>query len=140
MKKLLLLAVSLISLTAFAQQEITAGKNPNVKVSSKQMYAVGSEIQALVVVSAEDQSLVGQPIVCQVVETRRSNMSGQEGCLILRPLFIQTDSKQIALEHDDIYLRGKNRCNVKRWGLIPGFWPGGGAKMKKDATYKLYIK
>ena len=138
-RNLLLLAASILSLAAFAQSEIIAGKNPEVEVTSKMKYAVGSEIQALRVISAEDQSLIGKPIVCRVVERRKSNMSGQEGRLVLRPLFIQCYDRQVALEHDDIYLRGKNRCNIKFWIPI-AFWAGGGAKMPKDATYKLYTK
>ena len=139
MRKLLFIAVSFLSLTTFAQSKITAGKNPDVEVTSKKRYAVGSEIQALKVISADDQSLVGKPIVCRVVETRRSNMSGHEGRLVLRPLFIQADGKQLELDRDDIYLRGKNRCNIKFWIPI-AFWAGGGAKMPEDATYTLYIK
>ncbi len=131
--------VSLFSLTAFAQQEITAGKNPDVQVSSKMRYAVGTEIQALKVLSANDQSLIGKPVVCQVVESRRSNMSGQEGRLVLRPLYIQADGKQVALEHDDIYLRGKNRCNIKFWIPI-ALWAGQGAKMSSKTIYTLRIK
>lgn len=139
MKKLLLLVVSFLSLTAFAQSEITAGKNPKVEVTSKMKYEVGSEIQALKVISAGDPNLVDKPIVCRVMETRRSNMSGQEGRLVLRPLYILADGKQVDLQHDDIYLRGKNRCNIKFW--IPfALWAGGGAKMSKDARYTLYIK
>ncbi len=102
-------------------------------------YKVGTEIQALKVISADDQSLIGKPIVCSVVETRRSNMSGQEGRLVLRPLFIQANGKHIELEHNDIYLRGKNRCNIKFWIPI-ALWAGGGAKMPKDAQYTLYTK
>ncbi|WP_288275549.1 hypothetical protein [uncultured Prevotella sp.] len=139
MKKYLFLAVSFLSLTAFAQSEITAGKNPDVEVSSKMKYEIGTEIQALKVISANDESLVGKPIVCRVVETRRSNMTGQEGRLVLRPLFIQADGKQVDLMHDDIYLRGKNRCNIKFWVPI-ALWAGGGAKMPKNAKYTLYIK
>ena len=138
-RKVLLLAVSILSLTAFAQSEIIAGKNPDVEVTSKMKFAVGSEFQPLKVISAEDQSLVGMPIVCRIVERRKSNMKGQEGRLVLRPLYIQCYDRQVALEHDDIYLRGKNRCNVKFWIPI-AFWAGGGAKMPKDATYKLYTK
>ena len=139
MKKLFLLAVSCLSLTAFGQSKITAGKNPNVEVSSKARYPIGTEIQALTVISADDASLIGKPIVCSVVETRRSNMTGQEGRLVLRPLFVQADGKQVALQHDDIYLRGKNRCNFKFWCFF-AIWSGQGAKMSKKATYTLYTK
>jgi len=139
MKKIIFIALSFFTLSAVAQTTVIAGKNPDVKVSSKMKYDVGTEIQALKVLEADDQSLVGKPVVCQVVETRRSNMSGQEGRLVLRPLFIQADGRKVLLEHDDIYLRGLNRCNIKFWIPI-AFWAGQGAKMPKDARYTLYLK
>lgn len=143
MKKILFVVASLFSLASLAQSEITVCKNPAVKVSSSARYAVGTEIEALKVLQAEDPSLIGKPVVCRVVETRRSNLSGQEGRLVLRPLYVKADNAPVAVQHDDIYLRGKNRTNVKKWlgtvTIVLAFVPGGGAKMPETAKYTLQL-
>ena len=107
-------------------------------------YAVGTEIRALRVIEADNQELIGMPIVCRVMESRKSNINGQEGRMVLRPLYILLYGNKVELQHDDIYLRGKNRSNVKFWLSVPIFplifVPGSGAKIKKDDTFKLTIK
>jgi hypothetical protein len=45
--------------------------------------------------------------------SRKSNLSGAEGQLVLRPLYIEKDLEQIPLVPNDIYRRGLNRTNVK---------------------------
>lgn len=142
MKKFFIVVASLFSLASFAQSEITVCKNPVVNVSSSARYAVGTEIDALRVLQADDPNLIGKPVVCRVVETRRSNLSGQEGRLVLRPLYVKADTVSVAVQHDDIYLRGKNRTNVKKWlswTIVLQYVPGGGAKMSETARYKLQL-
>ena len=51
------------------------------------------------VIQAEDTSLIGKPVRCQIIERRKSNLSGLEGRLILRPLYIEKDSLQVPLIH-----------------------------------------
>ena len=74
-------------------------------------------------------------VYAEVLECRKSNLSGSEGRLIIRPLYIKTKDGGRIYVHGDIYLRGLNRTNVKFWlGFIPFMWfvPGTGAKTASD--------
>lgn len=100
--------------------------------------------QIFEVVNAANKSLIGKKVVCKIVETRKSNISGLEGILTIRPLYIDNETNgQIQLLPTDIYLRGKNRANVKFWTsflIIPTFIPGTGAKLPDDKEFEFYIK
>ncbi|MBQ6189119.1 MAG: hypothetical protein IJK45_02980 [Bacteroidaceae bacterium] len=142
-KMLMMMLISTMSICAQAQKEIRAGKLDDVEVSTKLRLKVGTELKALKVTEAADASLIGKPIICRVMESRRSNITGLEGHLVLRPLYIDNNGTRVDLEHDDIYLRGKNRGNVKfwtSWTIVMAVFPGQGAKVKKNDSFILYLK
>ena len=93
---------------------------------------VGKNYYLFEVTQAKDTSLIGKPVVCQIIERRKSNLSGIEGRLILRPLYIETGSRHVTLVQNDIYRRGLNRTNVKIWTLIPWFIAGSRAEILPD--------
>lgn len=102
------------------------------EISSSSDINVGSSYYLFEVMEAEDSSLIGKPVVCQVIERRKSNILGSEGRLILRPLYIEKGSLQIPISSSDIYRRGLNRTNIKFWFsplIVPLFIPGTGAKI-----------
>ena len=108
--------------------EIVAIKTRDKAVNTSAGLGVGADYELLQVQAAKDPALVGCPIVCNVLESRKSNASGAEGRLIIRPLYIKTkDGSKVRLEHDDIYKRGLNRSNVKAWTcwtIVMLFVPG----------------
>ena len=74
-------------------------------------------------------------VYAEVLECRRSNMSGAEGRLVIRPLYIKTKDGGRIYVHGDVYVRGLNRTNVKMFlGFLPFMWfvPGGGARTGSD--------
>ncbi len=84
------------------------------------------------VVEAEDTSLVGKSVACQIMSIRKSNISGSEGRFILRPLYVSKDSTQVPIAPIDIYRRGLNRANIKFWLsplIIPIFIAGSKAEI-----------
>lgn len=135
-----------VSPRAFSQvaspnADIYAVKNAALKVSSRANLQVGSYYPLLQVARAQDMKLAGADIICQILERRKSNLTGTEGVLRFRPICIRlTDGTEIQLVHDDIFLRGRNRSNVKLW-LFP-FFPvaGEGAKLNPDQEIPLYFK
>lgn len=121
--------------------DIYAVKNPALEVSSKANLEVGLYYPLLQVARAQDMKLVGADIVCQILERRKSNLTGAEGVLRFRPICIRlTDGTEIQLVHDDIFLRGRNRSNVK-WWLFP-FFPvaGEGTMLDPYMEFPLYFK
>ena len=95
-----------------------------------------------VVSSALDKDLKGCPVKCKVTQVRKSNISGSEGRLIIHPLYIKKGNEKVKV-FGDIYVRGKNRTNVKFWlGFLPPMWfiPGTGAKIYKDDCFTIYLR
>ncbi|WP_146739455.1 hypothetical protein [Pseudoprevotella muciniphila] len=147
MKRILILMMAFtIAICSNAQnsnKEIIAMRYLSPEIASSSNFKVGSEVKALRVENATDKSLITCPIICKVMQRRKSNIFGQEGYMVLRPLYIETPNKLIPLEHDDIYIRGKNRCNVKfwlSWTVIMVFVPGTGAKIKEEDRFVLTLK
>lgn len=121
--------------------DIYAVKNTALEVSSRANLQVGSYYPLLQVARAQDMKLAGADIICQILERRKSNLTGAEGILRFRPICIRlTDGTEIQLVHDDVFLRGRNRSNVK-WWLFP-FLPvaGEGAKLDPNMEIPLYFK
>jgi hypothetical protein len=133
------------SVIVLAKDEVLVRKIESVKVTSSSPHEYGMDYPIFRVVKAEDKSLIGDEIVCKIVEKRKSNLSGAEGRLTIRPLYI-IDSKKgkIRLMPTDIFLRGKNRANVKTWFQFPVFplffIAGSGAELPGDTDYVFYIK
>lgn len=121
--------------------DVYAVKNAALNVTSKVRYKVGAYYPLLQVARAKDMKLAGADIFCQVIERRKSNLTGAEGVLRFRPICIRlTDGTEIPLMHDDIFLRGRNRSNVK-WWLFPMLpIAGEGAKLNPDQEIPLYFK
>ena len=82
-------------------------------ISTSSGLEVGKNYFLFEVVKCEDVSLKGKRVACQVMVSKKSNLSGAEGQLVLRPLYIEKDLEQIPLVPNDIYRRGLNRTNVK---------------------------
>lgn len=82
-------------------------------ISTSSGLEVGKNYFLFEVVKCKDESLKGKRVACQVLVSRKSNLSGAEGRLVLRPLYIEKDLEQIPLVPNDIYRRGLNRTNVK---------------------------
>lgn len=124
-------------------KDISARSLSKIKSSSK--LKVGSYYKLFEVTRAEDTSLLGGYVICQVVDRRKSNILGSEGRLVLRPISIERlDGSQVRVTPTDIHKRGKNRTNVKFWtslvSLIPAFIPGTGAVIKQGESIKLRLE
>jgi len=98
-------------------KSIKASRKKGVKLNTSNRDLVeGCYYELLTVVSAEDKSLIDCPIVCQVIQRRRSNISGAEGRLVIRPLYIlDKTGKPLYLKTSDIFRRGKNIECSKFW-------------------------
>lgn len=117
----------------------TYAKRP---ICSSSAIEVGKCYTLFRVVEAEDTSLIDKLVICQVIERRKSNIFGAEGRLILRPLYIETDSQKIPLVPTDIHRRGKNISNAKFWLsflIVPIFLPGKGAVIIPKENFVLTI-
>ena len=108
-------------------------------ISSSSKIETGKNYYLFEVTQAEDTSFIGKPVVCQVLERRKSNILGSEGRLRLRPLYIEKGTLQIPLVPNDIYRRGLNRTNVKVWTLIPWFIAGSKAQIKPEEEIVLTL-
>lgn len=121
---------------------ITACPIVNINTSSKM--EVGDKRCLLQVKDAADKELIGCNIMCQIMEKRKSNISGSEGRLIIRPLFIiNKDNQAVRLLPTDIYKRGKNRANAKFWlsfAVIPAFVAGSKAEIEQNETFELRLE
>lgn len=94
------------------------------------------------VYDAQDKELIGCPVICQVLQVRKSNIMGSEGRLVIRPLYIKKGDEKINV-FGDIYARGLNRTNVKFWlTFLPPiiFIPGTGAKIYPNDLYPIYLR
>lgn len=119
--------------------EIVIGLPAGSKVTSSIYRVRGHRFKMLEVTRSIEDRLIGCPVTCEVINTRKSNLSGAEGILTFRPLYITAeDGTIIRLKHDDITVRGKNRTNVKTllaWCPITWFIPGGGAKVRFEDEF-----
>lgn len=117
----------------------------NDMVSTSVLTQEGLRANLFCVSRSANQNLTDCHVTCEVVSTRKSNIGGAEGRLVIRPLYINAkDGSRVELNHDDIYLRGKNRTNVKFWTqilLFPmAFVPGTGAKAEPNREYIVTLK
>ena len=104
-------------------------------IKSSSSLEIGKNYYLFVVKEAEDTTLIGKPVICQIIEKRKSNISGSEGRIILRPLYVEKDSLQVPIVPNDIIRRGLNRTNFKFWTsilIIPNFIAGSRAEIKPD--------
>ena len=135
MKKLLLLLV-LFPWGLYAQEykqysEIVI--KPNWLITSSNVY-LGQVEEFFSVESAPDKGLIGCRVVGKVLEVRKSNISGSEGRLKIRPLYIIKGDEKISVD-GDIRVRGKNTTNAKFWLFFihfSWFFPGEGAKITTE--------
>lgn len=103
---------------------------------------IGSQHVLFFVHDALDKDLIGCPVVCKIVQVRKSNISGSEGRLVIRPLYIDKKGEKIKV-YGDIHARGLNRSNVKFWlGFLPPMWfiPGTGAKIYPTDQFTVYLR
>lgn len=123
--------------------EIIAGLPEETKVTSTIFKTPGHRFKMLEVKKASDERLVGGKITCQVINSRKSNIMGTEGMLIIRPLYITLeDGTIIKTKHDDIYIRGRNRQTIKFWmSFLPPMWfiPGEGAKIRPTDEFPIML-
>ena len=104
-------------------------------IKSSSSLKIGKSYYLFEVKQAEDTTLIGKPVVCQIIARRKSNISGSEGRLILRPLYVDKGSIQVPLVPNDICRRGLNRTNFKFWTsflVIPIFIAGSGVKIMPE--------
>lgn len=144
MKNLLLLLM-LLSLKIYAQdnkaylkQDVTI--RPTRVISSSEGRSVNPE-PLFKVYKAKDRSLKNCIVYAQVIESRKSNLSGSKGRMIIRPLYILDNNGNKISVYGDIFLRGLNRANVKMiFFFIPFMWfvPGGGVKTDSDEFHIYY--
>lgn len=107
----------------------------NKTISTSSHLTTGQNYYLFEVVQADDSSLIGKPVICKVIDIRKSNISGSEGRMFLQPLYVEKGTVQIPLAPNAIYRRGKNLTNVKFWLsflIVPVFIPGSGAKIKPE--------
>lgn len=126
------------------EKTIIAKPISGVIISTNAGFEAGEVSMLLQVTKADDKSLVGEKIACEIIESRRSNISGAEGRLILRPLYIFTkDKRLIHLLPTDIHRRGKNFQCGKFWLsplIIPIFVPGTGARIFPNEEFVLRLE
>lgn len=141
MKNLLLLLL-LLPLGLYAQEEMNyVSRSVTIKparyISSSTEW-IGKKGAMFKVVRARDASLIDCDVFAKVLECRKSNLSGSEGRLIIRPLYIMDkDGNKISV-YGDIYIRGVNRTNVKFWVPFMWFIAGGGAGTDSD-EFQIYF-
>ena len=109
-------------------------------IKSSSALETGKNYYLFEVAESEDTSLIGKPVICQIIERRKSNVTGVEGRLILRPLYIEKDSLQIPVVPTDIHRRGLNRSSVKFWLLIPSFVAGSKAEILPEERIVLSLE
>lgn len=130
--------------TVLEPNEIEIGLMPGNLLSSSMPYLAGVRINVLEVKKSQDESLMGCPVTCQIMERRKSNILGSEGRLIIRPLYItKQDRSKVYCVNSDIFVRGLNRTNVKFWTsfFLPMlFVPGSGAKIMPEDRFIVRIE
>lgn len=124
------------------QREIIA--KPINRICTSSEYTIGKDYRLLEVDNALEKKLIGCNIMCRIIEKRKSNISGSEGRLIIRPLYIiNNDGSKIHLQPTDIVKRGLNLANIKFWLaplVIPMFIPGTGAAISEGEEFELRIE
>lgn len=124
------------------EKDITACSVMEINTSSE--IEVGEKIRLLQVKEASNKELIGCDIMCQIIEKRKSNISGSEGRLTIRPLYIvNKDNQPVRLLPTDIHKRGKNRANVKFWTsivMVPMFIAGSKAEIEQNETFELRME
>lgn len=145
MKNLLLLLM-LLPLSLFAQEEKSyLSRSVTIKparyISSSTEW-IGKKGAMFKVLRARDADLRGCDVYAKVLECRKSNLSGSEGRLIIRPLYIRDrDGNKISVS-GDIYIRGENRSTMKfLLFFLPPMWfvPGTGASTDSNDEYQIYF-
>ena len=123
---------------AYLRRDVTI--RPARVISSSEEWG-GTPEPLFKVHKASDRSLKNCKVYAKVIECRKSNLSGAEGRMIIRPLYIlDNDGNKISV-YGDIYLSGINRSNIKMiFCFIPFMWfvPGGGAKTGSDEFHIYY--
>lgn len=114
-------------------------------IKSSKLKTAGERSELFVVARSYDPSLQECRVMCEIERIRKSNLSGAEGELVIRPLYVtKKDGTRVKLCHDDIYIRGLNRTNVKLWCsfIFPPmlFIAGSGAKVKPGTGYIVTLK
>ena len=127
-----------------AQNQIVVNTIDSTVIKSSSDIEVGKNYHLFEVIEAEDSGLIGKSVVCQVIERHKSNLTGLEGRLVLRPLYIENGSQQIPLVQTDIFRRGKNNSNVKEWliYIFPPLWfiAGSGAKIEPNERFIMTLE
>lgn len=114
-----------------------------IRITTSSPLQQGENYKLFRVVSAKDPELVGQSVVCQILERRKSNISGSEGRLSLLPLYINTPKGGVPLMPTPIHRRGLNRTNVKAgtfFLIIPIFIPGTRAEISEEEVLTLRLE
>lgn len=114
-----------------------------MRITTSSPLQQGGNYELFRVVSAKDPELIGHNVVCQILERRKSNISGSEGRLSLLPLYINTPKGGVPLTPTPIHRRGLNRANVKFWTsilIIPIFIPGTRAEISEEETLTLRLE
>lgn len=123
------------------EEECSITIKPRMRISSSTVKK--NEVNPFFAVeSAPDKALIGCHVYCEVLEVRKSNLSGSEGRLRIRPMYIKKDNEKISVT-GDIYVRGKNWSNMKFFlSLIPFFWikPGEGAYIYGNDRFTIYLR
>lgn len=148
MKKLLLLLM-LLPLGLYAQvvvNEDSLGRRVIIRparvLSSSDTFPLKSPEPLFKVFKAEDRFLRKCDVYAEVLECKKSNMSGAEGRLVIRPLYILTKEGEKIWVRGDIHIRGLNRSNVKMaLCFVPFMWfvPGTGAITGSD-DFTVYLE
>lgn len=133
----------LFNTNSLFDDEIVACLPAGALIRSKDFTKRGHRFKMLVVKNALEERLIGSPITCEVVYSRKSNLLGAEGILTFRPLYLTTeDGTVIRLKPQDVTVRGKNRTNFKFWTfptVITWFFAGGGAKIQLEDEFVLTL-
>ena len=136
----------LLPLSLFAQEEKSyLSRSVTIKparyISSSTEW-IGKKGAMFKVLRARDADLRGCDVYAKVLECRKSNLSGSEGRLIIRPLYIRDrDGNKISVS-GDIYIRGENRSTMKfLLFFLPPMWfvPGTGASTDSNDEYQIYF-
>ncbi len=118
-----------------ASNQIVVSTINGGSIKSSSSLEIEKNYYLFVVKEAEDTTLIGKPVICQIIEKRKSNISGSEGRIILRPLYVEKGSLQVPIVPNDVIRRGLNRTNFKFWTsilIIPIFIAGSRAEIKPD--------
>lgn len=125
------------------EKTIKAVPIQGMNIASFTPFQQGENYELFRVISAKDTALVGQSVVCQILERRKSNISGSEGRLSILPLYIDTPGGKVPLMPTPIHRRGLNKTNAKFWTsifIIPIFIPGTRAEVAQGETLTLRLE